>query len=189
VRGNECPTCKGRTVLAGFNDLATTHPELASQVDGWDPATVSKGHITKLRWVCAKGHHWEQSPNNRARGVGCPECAPYGFSPMRDGWLYLIEHRDLGLLQIGITNVPDTRMGQHARRGWVLIEMAGPWPGQVAHSREQQVLRVLADRGVHLGPEAVAGRFDGYTESWVESDFPMRTLAGLLALIGHSEES
>ena len=48
VRGNECPTCKRRVVLAGFNDLATTHPELATQADGWDPTTVSKGHITKL---------------------------------------------------------------------------------------------------------------------------------------------
>jgi hypothetical protein len=75
-------------------------------------------------------------------------------------------------------------MGQHGRRGWALIEIAGPWPGQVAHSREQQILRALADRGVHLGTAVLAGKFDGYTESWVENEFPMRTLAGLLAVIG-----
>lgn len=183
VRGNECPTCKGRVVLAGFNDLVTTHPELASQADGWDPSTVSKGHITKRPWVCPKGHRWEQSPNNRAKGVGCPQCAPYGFSPARDGWLYLLEHRDLRLLQLGITNVPETRMSQHGRRGWAKVEMAGPWSGELAHSREQQILRALAGRGVRLGPEHVAGKFNGYTESWVESEFPMRTISGLLALI------
>jgi len=184
VRGNECSTCKGRVVLTGFNDLGTTHPELAAQADGWDPRTVSKGHITKLGWVCAKGHHWEQSPNNRARGVGCPECAPYGYSPARRGWLYLLEHHELGLLQIGITNVPDTRMAQHERRGWVLVELVGPVPGEVAYSSEQQILRALTDRGVELGPPGVAGKFSGYTESWAAVDFPMRTLEGLLALMG-----
>ncbi len=183
VRGYECPTCKGRRVLAGFNDLATTHPEMARQADGWDPTTVSKGHIAKRPWKCEKGHRWEQSPNNRAKGVGCPECAPYGFSPAREGWLYLLEHRDLGLLQIGITNVPETRMGQHARRGWLRLKVAGPWPGVLAHAGEQQILRALADRGVQLGPQDVAGKFDGYTESWIERYFPMRSLDGLLALI------
>jgi hypothetical protein len=188
VRGNECPTCKGRVVLAGFNDLATTHPELASQADGWDPTTVSKGHITKLSWVCARGHRWEQSPNNRARGVGCPACAPYGYSPTRPGWLYLLEHHELGLLQIGITNVPDTRMGQHGRRGWTMVEMVGPEAGEVAYLNEQRILRALSDRGVQLGPVHVAGRFSGYTESWIEQEFPMRSLAGLLAIVGSGVE-
>lgn len=27
-------------VLRGFNDLATTHPEIAKEADGWDPTTV-----------------------------------------------------------------------------------------------------------------------------------------------------
>ena len=184
VRGYACPTCKGRAVMAGFNDLVTTHPDLASEADGWDPTTVSKGHVTKLPWVCAKGHRWEQTPNNRARGVRCPECAPYGFSPTREGWLYLIENQALGMLQIGITNVPDIRMGQHARRGWVLIEMVGPYTGEAVHTWEQQIIRTLTDRGVRMGPEDVGGRFPGYTESWIESDFPMRSLNGLLALIG-----
>jgi hypothetical protein len=185
VRGNECPTCKGRVVLAGlvlagFNDLASTHPELASEVDGWDPTAVSKGHITKLGWVCANGHRWEQSPNNRSRGVGCPQCAPYGYNPGREGWLYLLEHHELGLLQVGITNVPDTRMSQHGRRGWVLLELVGPMPGEEARILELEILRSLADRGIELGPGGV--KFEGYTESWAAAEFPMRTLEGLLAI-------
>ena len=32
--GYGCPVCSGNTVLAGYNDLATTHPELAKQ---WHP--------------------------------------------------------------------------------------------------------------------------------------------------------
>ena len=36
VEGRGCPVCAGKKVLTGFNDLATTHPELASQAHGWE---------------------------------------------------------------------------------------------------------------------------------------------------------
>ena len=68
------------------------------------------------------------------------------------------------------------------------MEMVGPWSGELAHSREQQILRALADRGVRLGPDQLAGRFSGYTEAWIESEFPMRSLDGLLALVGAGVE-
>ena len=35
----------------GFNDLATTHPELAAQAVGWDPATITKGSSLKNNGV------------------------------------------------------------------------------------------------------------------------------------------
>ena len=38
-------------VLTGFNDLATTHPELAMQAEGWDPTKVIAGtHKTQTRY-------------------------------------------------------------------------------------------------------------------------------------------
>ena len=51
---DSCPICSGNKVLAGFNDLATTNPEL---LDEWDyekntvkPTEVSKGsHI--IVWI------------------------------------------------------------------------------------------------------------------------------------------
>jgi len=39
-RNSGCPYCANQKVLNGFNDLATTHPELAIQADGWDPSKV-----------------------------------------------------------------------------------------------------------------------------------------------------
>jgi hypothetical protein len=33
--------------LQGFNDLATTHPELAKEAFGWDPTKVSRGSAKK----------------------------------------------------------------------------------------------------------------------------------------------
>ena len=74
-----CPSCKGRRVQPGFNDLATTHPELAVY---WDtsknmkkPSEVSKGSQEKVYWKCDEGHSWQTLISNRIAGKGCPYCA------------------------------------------------------------------------------------------------------------------
>lgn len=67
-------------VIEGFNDLATTHPILASE---WHPhkngnrllINVTHGSKIKAWWLCKKGHEWEAVVNNRSRGRGCPICA------------------------------------------------------------------------------------------------------------------
>ena len=43
LRGQDCPFCANQKVWRGFNDLATTNPELAKEADGWDPTTVIAG--------------------------------------------------------------------------------------------------------------------------------------------------
>ncbi len=75
AKGSGCPICSGHRVLAGFNDLATTHPELAAQADGWDPTTINRGSSKKLRWRCSFGHSWTSSTGDRTSGKGCPVCA------------------------------------------------------------------------------------------------------------------
>jgi hypothetical protein len=76
VSGSGCPVCVNKVVVTGYNDLATTHPELAKEADGWDPTKVSFGIGKKLRWKCSLGHTWNISPNGRSnRGSGCPVCA------------------------------------------------------------------------------------------------------------------
>lgn len=62
-------------VLAGYNDLATTHPDLAKQADGWDPTTVSAGAEKARLWRCELGHQWSAAVFSRSRGNGCPICA------------------------------------------------------------------------------------------------------------------
>lgn len=79
-RGEGCPYCSGRQVLAGFNDLATTHPELAAQWDpnnALSPQEVSYGSTKKISWVCPANpsHTWVASVNGRSRGNGCPVCS------------------------------------------------------------------------------------------------------------------
>jgi hypothetical protein len=74
--GNGCPICANRIVVAGVNDLSTTHPSIASEADGWDPSTVSYGNETKQQWICPLNHKYAISPNSRTSKLsGCPICA------------------------------------------------------------------------------------------------------------------
>ena len=91
VKGSGCPICSGFSTLAGFNDLATTHPDLASE---WHPSRngtllptdITSGSSRRLWWVCDKGHEWESICSHRAAGSGCPTCtgrvALFGFNDL-----------------------------------------------------------------------------------------------------------
>ena len=73
-QGTGCPYCSGNKVLAGFNDFATKHPEIAKQAVGWDPTLVSMSSNAKKLWRCDFGHEWNSTINDRHAGHGCPYC-------------------------------------------------------------------------------------------------------------------
>ena len=78
--GRGCPVCSGKQVLEGFNDLATTNPDLAAE---WHPAKnrdvsprdVTSGSNKKAWWLCAQGHEWGATIASRNSGIGCPICS------------------------------------------------------------------------------------------------------------------
>jgi hypothetical protein len=73
--GRGCSYCANVRVLPGFNDMATTRPDLAAELVGTDPATVIAGTPKVLLWRCP--NHDEPYPArgaNRARGQGCGYC-------------------------------------------------------------------------------------------------------------------
>jgi len=80
LAGRGCPVCSGNVVLAGFNDFATTKPELAKQ---WHPtkngalapSDVSSGSNKRVWWQCEEGHEWQTSVNNRTNGSTCFYCS------------------------------------------------------------------------------------------------------------------
>lgn len=77
VAGSGCPYCSGRRVLVGFNDIATTHPELAAELtDPADRTALSAGSNRLVSWTCSLGHSWTTKPTARAHaGTGCPVCS------------------------------------------------------------------------------------------------------------------
>jgi Probable Zinc-ribbon domain len=74
-RNSGCPICINKILCKGFNDLATTHPELAAEADGWDPTNLISGANKKMNWKCKKGHKYNSLVSSRAQGIGCPVCA------------------------------------------------------------------------------------------------------------------
>ena len=80
--GGGCPYCSNYKALLGYNDLATTHPEIAAQ---WCPEknvplTLSEavdGSNCYVWWECSSGHVWNAPVYSRTgqRKSGCPVCA------------------------------------------------------------------------------------------------------------------
>ena len=79
-RGQGCPYCSNTRVLAGYNDLATTNPEVLGQ---WDyqknslkPEEVMHGSHETVWWICKAGHSYQQPINKKtSRNTGCPVCS------------------------------------------------------------------------------------------------------------------
>ncbi len=80
-RNSNCPYCSNHRVLLGYNDLQTTHPDIAKQWnynknEGILPTQVTAGSNKNVWWICEKGHEWKASVNNRAgNNLGCSHCS------------------------------------------------------------------------------------------------------------------
>ena len=102
--GSRCPVCDGKVVVPGFNDIATTHPELAAQ---WHPDNdespfeVSAGARILIKWQCGANpkHTWHAHPFNRANlknPTGCPECNSSRMVSAQETELYEFVINELG---------------------------------------------------------------------------------------------
>jgi hypothetical protein len=183
VRGSGCLVCCNLQVLVGFNDLATTHPDLAAQAHGWDPTTIISGSPKKMVWKCEQGHKWRGRVSHRSDGVGCPSCATFGFDPNKQGFLYFMDHFDLHMFQIGITNFPENRLNDHKRRGWEVIELRGPMDGHLTQQLETSCLHALEKRGAILGHKAGIDKFDGYSEAWTRASLNVTSIKQILEYV------
>lgn len=74
-----CAVCSGKELLAGVNDLDTTHPDIARS---WHPTkngTLTPRDVTaytkkRVWWLGDCGHSWKANVSGRVCGNGCPEC-------------------------------------------------------------------------------------------------------------------
>lgn len=80
TNGRNCACCSNKVVVAGINDLVTTHPQLAKE---WHPTKnlpltpdqVTYGKGKKVWWVCPEGHEYLATILHRASGgTNCPIC-------------------------------------------------------------------------------------------------------------------
>jgi len=59
--------------------------------------------------------------------------------------------------------------------------------GSLAAAWETSILKMLKRRGADLAREDIAGKFDGYTESWVADSFPVKSIKQLMRLVEEDE--
>ncbi len=78
TEGHGCPACAGAVIYAGYNDLATLYPNLATE---WgeenqeSPSMYSPKSRKKAWWKCGScGQKWEAVINTRVHNPECPFC-------------------------------------------------------------------------------------------------------------------
>jgi len=81
-QGTGCPYCSGKKVWVGFNDMATTRPDMAAEFSrsrngDLTPQDVVAGTGKRIWWECQTcGHEWPSTGDSRANSKrGCKECA------------------------------------------------------------------------------------------------------------------
>jgi hypothetical protein len=113
IQGNGCGACSNQVIhIDGRNSMAVTHPELSKEFHptkngDLTPRVVVAGTSRKLWWVCSKcANEWRSVSASRAKGIGCPACASYGFNPAMSALLYVLFY-DCPIDQwykVGVTN-------------------------------------------------------------------------------------
>ena len=181
--GCGCGVCAGTIVLKGWNDMATTHPELAKEcLSG--PTRFIAGTHSVLNWKCGKcSSKWPATGHNRVNGRGCPDCGKdkCGHNQTADSLFYLVARP--GQIKFGIMNIGKDRLERHARNGWDLVDSL-EISGTGARSMETAIKRRLREIGVPTGQKAFRDKFDGWTESFQEVDLCVRTIRGLCRKLG-----
>jgi hypothetical protein len=150
AQGRGCPFCAYKKCWPGFNDLATTHPDLLEEWD-WerntiDPSSIITGGRHKVFWICTEGHEsYLAATVNRAFGSesGCPKCSEGGYKIVYRGLLYLIENDVLLARKIGITNSHKNlrRLEAFEKNGWRRISVWEHENGIVAKHMETALLK------------------------------------------------
>ena len=81
IRGRGCPYLSGKGVMVGFNDLATTNPEIliewnSEKNNELQPISVTAGSHKQVWWKCARGHEWKASIKDKVHyHTSCPICS------------------------------------------------------------------------------------------------------------------
>ena len=78
------------------------------------------------------------------------------------------------------SQIPEDRLNQHKRNGFELLELRGPMDGHTAQELETGLLRYLKSQKADLSPDHVAGKFDGYSESWTMDSYKVGNLKELI---------
>ena len=140
--GTNCPYCVGKKVMEGFNDLATTNPELLEE---WDykknkinPTQVTRGSEKRIWWICPKcNNSYDSVLYIKVKNKGCPYCAGKkvmkGFNDLATTNPELLEEWDYEKNEIK----PDEVTSKSSRKvWWICLKCGNKWSTRISHRTE-----------------------------------------------------
>ena len=133
--GQGCPYCAGQRVLAGYNDLATTNPNVLMRWDyekntDFSPTEITEFSHKKAWWKCEKGHSWYarvQSVTTKEKNTGCPYCGSRillkGFNDLATLYPDVAKEWSYELNEV----TPDEVMSKNNNKFWWKCEKGHTW--------------------------------------------------------------
>ena len=162
--GSKCPYCSGYIFSKGFNDLQTTHPEIASE---WSeknlllkPDEANAKSRKNVWWRCSKcGNEWKSVINARVKGTVCPVCAERevlaGYNDLATTDSQLLSEWDYEQNRIQPTEVSRTS----AKRAW--------WKCRHGHSWSMKINeRTILGKGCRICEQEYLSVFPAFALSY-----------------------
>ena len=174
--GQGCPVCAGKTVLAGFNDLASLHPNIARQ---WSAKNSIGAHEVTARsgkkflWEDELGHEWPARVADRTAAqnpTGCPVCS---------GKLIIAGINDFATLQpVAAKQWHPTKNGfltpqQVAqfsnKKAWWLDDFGHEWPTVISQRAGENATGCPVCSGRTAGENSIANIHPDIAKRWIEA--------------------
>ena len=187
VAGKRCPYCTGRKVQKGYNDLATTHPEIAvswhpTKNGDIKPTDVTAGSNNKYWWICDKGHEWEADVTTRTSGRNCPYCTNRllltGYNDLAT------THPDIAASwhpsKNGDVKPTDVIAGSHDKYWWV-CDKKHEWEAAVYSRAAGRYCPYCTGRKVLAGFNDLATVYPNVVKMWHPTKNGNRTPSNVLA--------
>ena len=180
--GEKCPICSGARVIAGINDLQTTHPEIASE---WSeknlplkPDEVNAKSRKNVWWRCGKcGNEWKSVINARVKGTVCPVCAERevlaGYNDLATTDNQLLSEWDYEQNKLKPTEVSRTS----AKRAW--------WKCRHGHSWSMKINeRTILNKGCRICEQEYLSLFPALAVSYYSNKKGLKAELGSDRLLG-----
>ena len=180
--GEKCPICYGARVIAGINDLQTTHPEIASE---WSeknlplkPDEVNAKSRKNVWWRCGKcGNEWKSVINARVKGTVCPVCAERevlaGYNDLATTDNQLLSEWDYEQNKLKPTEVSRTS----AKRAW--------WKCRHGHSWSMKINeRTILNKGCRICEQEYLSLFPALAVSYYSNKKGLKAELGSDRLLG-----
>ena len=180
--GEKCPICSGARVIAGINDLQTTHPEIASE---WSeknlplkPDEVNAKSRKNVWWRCGKcGNEWKSVINARVKGTVCHVCAERevlaGYNDLATTDNQLLSEWDYEQNKLKPTEVSRTS----AKRAW--------WKCRHGHSWSMKINeRTILNKGCRICEQEYLSLFPALAVSYYSNKKGLKAELGSDRLLG-----